>query len=194
MTSISILLTSIKRPYVFFIFISVERSWNGTLLDKLQCLPCPKNTYSSNDGTRCLPCSTSGPNDYESCPISEPSHERSHEYCMPRNAPTGWLDVRNTYLVKFKGRTVDSYYFRTELRLTMYSCEASCLPLQFLRYKQSCAVHQKTLQLQSRKCPKNQVLKVFLKYFFQVNFVIRLIELQNLQIIKSNYKLVPNTN
>ncbi|XP_023287645.1 meckelin [Orussus abietinus] len=101
--------------------IKVERNISGELLDFVQCLPCSENFYPASDATKCLPCQ--GVKGHVNCACPLVSHVRIQNYCLHKSGLGEWPDTRSTYLVKFKSQTVDSYYLRTELRLTMYLCK-----------------------------------------------------------------------
>ncbi|KAI4498288.1 hypothetical protein M0802_006774 [Mischocyttarus mexicanus] len=103
--------------------ILMERNWDGTLLNSIKCLPCPKDTYPSNANSKCLPCSNSNNKNQGNCACLLGSHVRIQGYCLNRDNLSDWPDVKSTYTIKFQSETVDSYYLRTELQAAMYFCK-----------------------------------------------------------------------
>ncbi|XP_012263397.3 meckelin [Athalia rosae] len=104
--------------------IRLERNVNGSLLEKIQCIPCTHNTYPSPDGTKCLTCRKNAFKSHINCPCPLISHLRIKEYCVDKNGLVEWPDIRSTYLVKYESQQVDSYYLRTELQLAVYLCKS----------------------------------------------------------------------
>ncbi|XP_035737901.1 meckelin-like isoform X1 [Vespa mandarinia] len=103
--------------------ILIERNWNGTLLNSIKCLPCPKDTYPSKENSKCLPCNNLDNRNQANCICPMKSHVRIHGYCLNKDNLSDWPDVKSTYTIKFQNENVDSYYLRTELQAAMYFCK-----------------------------------------------------------------------
>ncbi|KAK2576307.1 hypothetical protein KPH14_005671 [Odynerus spinipes] len=103
--------------------IQMERSWNGSLLDSVKCLPCPKNTYPSPKDSKCLPCNNLDHRVRTNCACPMESHIRIQGYCLNKDDLPDWPDLKSTYTIKFQSENVDSYYLRTELQAAMYFCK-----------------------------------------------------------------------
>ncbi|KAH0544133.1 hypothetical protein KQX54_001376 [Cotesia glomerata] len=102
--------------------IKIERHHNGTLLDTLMCLPCPENSFLSSDNSKCLPCSIIFTKNYEKIFSLTILHERILKYCLQNNL-TAWINIKESYLIKYQRQVIDSYYLRTELPVAHQLCQ-----------------------------------------------------------------------
>ncbi|XP_058807213.1 meckelin [Phymastichus coffea] len=102
--------------------IRVEREINGDLLKAIKCIQCSENSYPSSDGLRCLSCNNATTSSHANCACPITTHVRIEDYCFHKNE-IDLIDIRNTYLVQFSSESIDSYYFRKELRLSAYLCK-----------------------------------------------------------------------
>lgn len=103
----------------------MERNWDGTLLNSIKCLPCPKDTYPSKENSKCLPCNNLDNKNQANCICPMVSHVRIHGYCLNKDNLSDWPDIKSTYTMKFQSEHIDSYYLRTELQAAMYFCKVS---------------------------------------------------------------------
>lgn len=88
------------------------------------CLPCPENSFLSSDNSKCLPCSIIFTKNYEEIFSLTILHERILKYCLQNNL-TEWINIKESYLIKYQRQVIDSYYLRTELPVAHQLCRVS---------------------------------------------------------------------
>ncbi|KAL2715557.1 meckelin [Vespula squamosa] len=103
--------------------ILMERNLDGTLLNNIKCLPCPKDTYPSKENSKCLPCNNLDNRNQRNCICPMASHVKIQGYCLNKDNLSDWPDVKSTYTIKFQSENIDSYYLRTKLQAAMYFCK-----------------------------------------------------------------------
>ncbi|KAJ8686793.1 hypothetical protein QAD02_022587 [Eretmocerus hayati] len=101
--------------------VQIERDLDGDLLESIKCIQCSESSYPSSDNSKCLACHNAS-SSHTSCACPITTHVRIQDHCFRKN-DLDLLDVRNTYLVEFENESIDSYYFRKELRLSVYLCK-----------------------------------------------------------------------
>lgn len=108
---------------VRFVLFSVDRNITGILLDTMLCITCVQGTYPSPDCSKCLPCGSREYSSHMNCICPSSTHTRIGSYCIHKSDMADWPDIRDTYLMKFRSESVDSYYLRNKLRITIHFCK-----------------------------------------------------------------------
>lgn len=103
--------------------IKLDRNINGVMLDAVLCVTCVQGTYPSPDCSKCLPCDNREYSGHVNCVCPSATHIRLRNYCLHKDDVADWPDIRNTYLMKFRSESVDSYYLRSELQIAVHLCK-----------------------------------------------------------------------
>lgn len=104
------------------LFILVERDENGELLKSMKCIKCSESYYPSSDGSKCIACRNLESNGTSFCTCPTATHAKIQDKCFEKSE----MDLTNThnlFIVEFFNDSVDSFYFRKELRSSIYLCE-----------------------------------------------------------------------
>ncbi|KAF7993147.1 hypothetical protein HCN44_005928 [Aphidius gifuensis] len=168
--------------------IKVERSLNGSLLKNLECLPCSNNYYLSNDKSKCLPCFSTS-NNYQEDIINTPSsmihHKLIETQCLDNNTLKSYQNIRGIYLVNYELGSFESYYLRSQLKLTINMCqngdELSCEHLSNI-----CVL---TLHIDSIACQQFIKIRTRKNLFYPAGEAENILSQRN---ISTRYTLIKN--
>lgn len=91
-------------------------------MDTIRCSSCPNNTYPFLH--TCLPCKNFVYNYYESNTyLTKCYYTQVQNYCLREDIFFNKQQPKIAFQIKFNSQSIDSYYFRSELRTAIYFCK-----------------------------------------------------------------------